>query len=127
VRDWVDPRFVAFGVDRVVDKKLLPFPLEFPNKRVVDFYSDRFFFPGPGVDLYSGIEQTRRVDLYSGGFIFSQMACALNRGPGGDGGHPSGGRGGSPRPVAHLTAPRFPPFEWRRQRHLGFISVSFEV
>jgi len=42
--------------------------LQFFLKRGVDFYLDRFCGV-PGVDLYSGMEQTRRVDLYEGGGV----------------------------------------------------------
>jgi len=52
--------------------------LSFSLKEGVDFYLDRFF--GVRVDFYSGMEQTRMVDLYLGGIFFP----AKSRSPRGD-------------------------------------------
>jgi len=51
---------------RAVFKKNSAFFTLFPNKKGLDFYLDRVF-GGPGVDFYSGMEQTRKMDLYEGG------------------------------------------------------------
>jgi len=56
--------FGSSGVDFYsgrIPKKICIFA--FQTKGGVDFYLDRFL-GGPGVDLCSGMEQTRRVDLY---------------------------------------------------------------
>jgi len=60
----------------------LPFFLQFPLKKGGGLLFGPFFGGGPGVDLYSGKEQTRGVDLYEGGLtwiVMFMMHVKLNR------------------------------------------------